>query len=69
MLQWARAQEPPCPWDECTCSEAARGGRLEVLQWARAHGCPWDEDTCGLAAEGGHLAVLPWARAQEARLQ
>ncbi|KAK3236724.1 hypothetical protein CYMTET_53152 [Cymbomonas tetramitiformis] len=28
------------------CSRAARGGHLEVLQWARTHGCPWNEDTC-----------------------
>jgi hypothetical protein len=27
---------------------AARGGHLEVLQWARANGCPWDEWTCCL---------------------
>ena len=26
-----------------TCSSAAKGGHLEVLQWARANGCPWDE--------------------------
>ena len=27
-----------CPWDETVCSEAARGGHLEVLKWARAVG-------------------------------
>ncbi len=27
-------------WDDGTCLEAARGGHLEVLQWARANGCP-----------------------------
>ena len=32
-----------CPWDEETCSFAARGGHLEVLQWARQKGCPWDK--------------------------
>merc|ERR1711904_143097 len=45
------------------CQSAAKGGQLEVLQWARAHGCPWDEDTCIYAAANGHLAVLQWARA------
>ena len=33
---------PPRPsflWT--TCSAAARGGYLAVLQWARANGCPW----------------------------
>ena len=54
----------PCPWDEETCSFAARGGHLDVLQWARANECPWDEDTCSSAARGGHLKVLQWARAK-----
>ena len=45
------------------CWAAARGGHLEVLQWARANGCPWDEMTCSRAAEGGHLELLQWARA------
>ena len=34
------------PWDESTCSSAAKGGHLEVLQWLRTKGCPWDEGTC-----------------------
>ena len=46
-----------CPWDE-----AAKGGHLEVLKWARENGCPWDVGTCACAAEGGHLEVLKWAR-------
>ena len=33
------------PWDEKTCADAAEGGHLEVLQWARANGCPWSEGT------------------------
>ena len=45
------------------CSYSAKGGHLEVLQWARAHGCPWDARTCLMAARNGHLAVLQWARA------
>jgi hypothetical protein len=31
-----------------TCSRAAEGGHLEVLQWARDNGCPWDAMTCEL---------------------
>ena len=27
------------PWNEWTCRDAAEGGHLEVLQWARANGC------------------------------
>jgi len=33
VLRWAR--EHGCPWDHETCSLAARGGQLKVLQWAR----------------------------------
>jgi len=35
VLQWARASG--CPWDANTCAWAARGGHLDVLQWARAN--------------------------------
>jgi len=27
------------------CAQAADGGHMEVLQWARANGCPWDGRT------------------------
>ena len=40
MLQWLRAQEPPCPWDEDVCSKAAMNGHLEMLQWLRAQDLP-----------------------------
>ncbi len=30
------ARSQGCPWDERTCANAARGGHLEVLQWAKA---------------------------------
>jgi hypothetical protein len=33
VLQWARAQQPPCPWDWGACHAAAAGGHLHVLQW------------------------------------
>ncbi len=71
LLQWARRShvlqdtsmyENDCPWDEWICAHAARGGHLEVLQWARENGCPWNERTCANAASGGHLHVLQWAR-------
>ena len=62
-----RAHDPPCPWNERTCSDAAGGGHLNVLQWARYHDppCPWNNDTCRYAAKGGHLHVLQWARSQD----
>jgi hypothetical protein len=49
------------PLNANTCSAAAEGGHLEVLQWARANGCPWNDLTCTWAAKGGHLEVLQWA--------
>ena len=60
-VAWVRAQGW---WDEYLCSNAAGGGHMEVLQWARTHGCQWDEITCSEAALGGQLAVLQWARAE-----
>ena len=50
MLEWARQHD--CPSDEDTCSSAARGGFLSILQYLRANGCPWNEDMCTFAAEG-----------------
>ncbi len=43
------------------CECAAKGGQLEVLQWARVNSCPWDWATCAWAARGGHMYVLQWA--------
>jgi len=42
---------------------AAGGGHLAMLQWARENGAPWDERVCAYAARRGHLAMLQWARA------
>ena len=52
-----------CSWDkESGCVNAAMGGHLEVLQWARERHCPWNARTrCEGAAWGGHLEVLQWA--------
>jgi hypothetical protein len=33
VLQWA-AENPPCPWDEDTCANAARNGNLHILNTA-----------------------------------
>ena len=62
MLAWAVVT---CGyrWSAMTCGQAARGGHLTVLQWARANGCEWDAQVCAQAAGGGHLTVLQWALA------
>jgi hypothetical protein len=54
----------PLPWSFNTCMNAARGGHLHILKWARAQNCPWDSETCAAAAEGGHLKVLMWLHKQ-----
>ena len=54
------------PLNANTCSAAAEGGHLEVLQWARANGCPWDRDTIRLARANGHDDVVIWAKANGA---
>jgi uncharacterized protein YabN with tetrapyrrole methylase and pyrophosphatase domain len=46
-----------------TCYFAAKGGHLEVLQWAHENGCPWDKDTCLHAVKNGHLDILQYLRA------
>ncbi len=45
------------------CANAAEGGSLEILKWARANGCYWDKWTCANAAWIGSLEILVWARA------
>ena len=32
-----------CPWNESTCSGAAKNGHFEILKWAHDNGCPWDD--------------------------
>jgi hypothetical protein len=49
--------------DGWTCAYAAKSGRLDILQWARANGAPWDKWTCAHAAESGALDALKWAHA------
>ena len=40
VLQWARAQDPPCDWDEYVCSFAADSGYLDVIEWLRTQNLP-----------------------------
>jgi len=45
-----------------TPANAALGGHLAVLQWAREQDCPLNSVTCVYAAMNGQLEVLRWAR-------
>jgi hypothetical protein len=41
MLQWLRAQEPPCPWDAGMVARIAfHHGHAEIRRWAVAQGAP-----------------------------
>jgi len=52
--------------DAETCSNAAKGGHLDVLKWLRSQDppCPWSEATCAEAASNGQLDVVKWLRSQ-----
>ncbi len=53
---------PPVAVGKLFTNEAARGGHLKVLQWARNQYFPCNtREICCLAARGGHLEVLQWA--------
>jgi hypothetical protein len=49
-----------------TPANAAEGGHLAVLQWAREHSCPWTSYACIFAAAAGQLEVLQWMRENDA---
>ena len=53
-------KEKKCCWDGLT-REAAVGGHLHIIEWARSNGCPWDTETCSTAIKQGHLNILYWA--------
>ena len=69
-LQWARAQDPPCPWelhcswDENVCNRAAANGHIEVLHWARWNRCRCGPSIYNQAAANGHIEVMKWASTQ-----
>src|SRR4051812_26198874 len=41
---------------------AAKGGQIEILQWALQRGIPCDETACLAAASTGQLEALKWLR-------
>jgi len=65
MLQWARAQEPPCPWSSAVCIAAAQNGNMKMLQWARAQEppCPWNWEVWMRAQINGDRKMLEWLMA------
>jgi hypothetical protein len=74
ILQWMHERgcplsmkvDPLSTVNNTMCADAARDGRLDILQLLRnprPEGAPWNERTCCSAARAGHLEVLKWARA------
>lgn len=63
MLEWAIAND--CN-GEHAYDGAARGGRIETLQWLKDSGYGiykiFDRDPCANAAKGGSLEALKWLR-------
>ena len=55
-------REKRCPWNESTCSGAARGGHLECLKYAHEKGCPWDDETRTAAESYNHLGCMEYCR-------
>jgi len=57
-----------CPWDEETCTMAARGGHLDVLKWAIHNLCPLNWQACmSIATENDHPDVLAWLNENKTR--
>jgi hypothetical protein len=60
---WACYSGRECAAAHGTSDPVAKGGHLDVLQWAHARGCPWWAWTPSYAAQAGHLTVIRWLRA------
>jgi len=54
---------PDTPCFLLSSANAAGGGHLEVLKWARANGCPWNGWVVLEAKAHCHPHVLSWALA------
>ncbi|CAM9431459.1 unnamed protein product, partial [Phaeothamnion confervicola] len=75
LLSWLRANNAEWIWPKDLCSAAARGRRLETLQWVqpdgaiRPHpmcenGCRWDKLSFTGATSIGDFTMLQWLRAE-----
>ena len=62
-LQWVVDKYGAGGFSATVCREAARGGHLHILRYARLLlGLPWDGSVCANASAAGHLPVLEWLR-------
>ena len=65
IVIWARDHGATC--DAHVFINAAAGGHLNILKWAKSIVplIPWDEHLCTFAAFNGHLDVIQWALSQD----
>lgn len=62
-LGWLATNSDGPAWDAGILRAAARGGHIDVLQYARfSLGLPWDGSVCANAGSAGNLAALQWLR-------
>lgn len=64
VVRWGHRNGFNRPQWSSLCNNAADGGQLHVLEWARSVSPPymWGADTAEYAAMGGHLHVLKWLK-------
>lgn len=68
VLQWLRAQDPPCPWTARCYEFAVIGSQHKILEWLRAQDppCPWDGAASSSAVRAGAINILRWLYAEGA---
>jgi hypothetical protein len=58
-MQFLRAQDPPCPWDEGALRTAVENGSEEIVGWLRDSGAPepdWDD----MSDDGFTIPMRKW---------
>ncbi len=53
VIEFLRAQSPPCAWDPLVTGAAAQRGDMRMLQWLIDRGCPMNYKTTAACAKGG----------------
>jgi len=69
LLQWARVQDPPLPWNESACDAAIEHDNLDILKWLMdpntgGGACP-ARYCCEKIAKFGSIRLMEWARSPE----
>jgi len=62
LLRELAREDPHCLRDTKWAHQAAKGGRIDVLEWLDKHGCQFGQSTSLRAAKRGHLATVQWCQ-------